>query len=47
MDYSKFVSAKSSRRQPSAIRALQKYLTVPGMVYNSLFNRVLFHWLKF
>ena len=32
MDYSKFISKKSRLRKPSAIRALQKYLSLPGMI---------------
>ncbi|KAI9288737.1 pyridoxal phosphate-dependent transferase [Umbelopsis sp. AD052] len=32
MDYSKFISARSQARSPSAIRALMKYLDAPGMI---------------
>lgn len=32
MDYSKYISKSSNLRKPSAIRALQKYLTLPGMI---------------
>ncbi|KAI8834324.1 pyridoxal phosphate-dependent transferase [Chytridium lagenaria] len=31
-DYSGYFTPTSSRRQPSAIRALQKYLSIPGMI---------------
>ncbi|KAJ3051355.1 hypothetical protein HK102_012081, partial [Quaeritorhiza haematococci] len=31
-DYSKFFSKRSSARKPSAIRALQKFLSIPGMI---------------
>ena len=32
MNYSEFVSKRSSLRKPSAIRALQKYINRPGMI---------------
>ena len=32
MDYSQFISKRSNLRKPSAIRALQKYLNLPGMI---------------
>jgi kynurenine/2-aminoadipate aminotransferase len=32
MDYSRFISKRSNLRKPSAIRALLKYLSIPGMI---------------